>query len=77
MVTRHAIIPNPALSVRGERYAVVEGKTPEIAILQARALLASIDTSNVVGRREHALLPILVYTASRAGAVASLKRGGF
>ena len=30
MVTRHAIILNPALSVRGERYAVVEGKTPEI-----------------------------------------------
>jgi integrase/recombinase XerD len=30
MVTRHAMILNPALSVRGERYEVVEGKTPEI-----------------------------------------------
>jgi hypothetical protein len=28
---------------------VIEGKTPEITILQVRALLASIDLSNVVG----------------------------
>jgi site-specific recombinase XerD len=77
MVTRHAIMLNPALSVRGERYAVVEGKTPEITVLQARALLASVDTSNVIGRRDRAMLAVLIYTASRAGAVASLKRGGF
>jgi hypothetical protein len=32
LVTRHAIILNPALSVRGERYQVVEGKTPEITV---------------------------------------------
>jgi integrase/recombinase XerD len=32
LVTRHAIILNPALSVRGERYQVVEGKTPEISV---------------------------------------------
>jgi hypothetical protein len=31
MVTRHAIALNPALSVRGERYQVLEGKTPEIS----------------------------------------------
>lgn len=30
LVTRHAIILNPALSVRGKRYEVAEGKTPEI-----------------------------------------------
>src|ERR1700739_3010832 len=30
LVTRHAIALNPALSVRGERYSVMEGKTPEI-----------------------------------------------
>jgi hypothetical protein len=27
MITRHVVILNPALSVRGERYEVVEGKT--------------------------------------------------
>ena len=41
-VTRHAIILNPALSVREERYEAVEGKTPEITIEQARRLLKDI-----------------------------------
>jgi len=77
MVIRHAIVLNPALSVRGERYQVVEGKTPEITVAQARQLLHSIDTSNVVGLRDRALLAILIYTASRAGAVAKLRRGDF
>ena len=38
LVTRHAIMLNPALSVRGERYEVVEGKTPEITVTGARQL---------------------------------------
>jgi integrase/recombinase XerD len=77
MVTRHAIALNPALSVRGERYAAIEGKTPEISIEQARQLLASLDTTHVIGLRDRAILAILVYTSSRAGAVAKLKRGDF
>jgi site-specific recombinase XerD len=77
MVTRHAIALNPALSVRGERYAVIEGKTPEIPIDQARKLLASIDTSHIVGLRDRAILAMLIYTGSRRGAVAKLKRGNF
>lgn len=77
LVTRHAIVLNPALSVRGERYEVVEGKTPEITVAHARELLASIDTSKVVGLRDRAIVAILIYTASRAGAVASLRRGSF
>jgi integrase/recombinase XerD len=77
MVTRHAIVLNPALSVRGERYSAIEGKTPEISIDQARQLLASLDTTHVIGLRDRAILAILVYTSSRAGAVAKLKRGDF
>jgi integrase/recombinase XerD len=77
MVTRHAIVLNPALSVRGERYAAIEGKTPEISIDQARQLLTSLDTSHVIGLRDRALLAILVYTSSRAGAVAKLRCGDF
>src|ERR1051326_6343609 len=42
LVTHHAMILNPALSVRGERYEVVEGKTPEVTVKGARDLLASI-----------------------------------
>lgn len=77
MVTRHAIILNPALSVRGERYTVIEGKTPEISIQSARDLLKSIDTSTAVGLRDRALLAILAYTSSRAGAAAKLRKGDF
>jgi site-specific recombinase XerD len=77
LVTRHAILLNPALSVRGERYEVVEGKTPEITVTGARQLLASLDTSTVVGLRDRAIIAILIYTASRAGAVATLRRGSF
>ena len=76
-VTRHAILLNPALSVRGERYQVVEGKTPEITVAQARKLLASIKTTTVVGLRDRAIIAILIYTAARAGAVAALRRGNF
>ena len=77
MVTRHAITLNPALSVRGERYGAVEGRTPEISIAQARALLGPLNTTHVVGLRDRAILAILVYTSSRAGAVAKLKRSDF
>ncbi len=31
LVLRHAVVLNPAASVRGERYQVIEGKTPEIS----------------------------------------------
>lgn len=76
-VKRHAIVLNPALSVRCERYTAIEGKTPEISIEQARQLLSSPDTSHVVGLRDRAILAILVYTISRAGAAAKLRRGDF
>ncbi len=75
LVLRHVVILNPALSVKAERYEVVEGKTPEIAIEQARALLRSIDTGHVVGLRDRAVIAVLIYTAARIGAVAGLRRG--
>lgn len=56
LVTRHAVILNPAASVRAERLQVIEGKTPEIPIQQCRQLIASIDTSSVVGLRDKAFL---------------------
>jgi site-specific recombinase XerD len=72
LVNRHACVINPAATVKAERYAVVEGKTPEIAAEQARTLLKSIDASNPVGLRDRAALAVLIYTAARVGAVAKL-----
>ena len=77
LVQRHVVILNPAASVRCVKEQVIEGKTPEITIEQARTLLASIDTSHVVGKRDRAILATLAYTACRAGAVARLRLQDF
>jgi site-specific recombinase XerD len=77
LVTRHIVLLNPAATVRGERYQAVEGKTPEISRDQARTLLASINISRPVGRRDKAIIATLIYTATRAGAVASLQLKDF
>jgi len=77
LVNRHVVILNPAASVKGVKEQVIEGKTPEITIEQARTLLASIDTGGMVGLRDRAILATLAYTACRAGAVAKLRMGDF
>ena len=77
LVNRHVCILNPAASVRGIKDQVIEGKTPEITIEQARTLLRSVDTGHVVGLRDRAILATLAYTACRAGAVAKLRLGDF
>src|ERR1700726_3146325 len=61
LVNRHVVILNPAASVRGVKDEVVEGKTPEITVEQARTLLASVDTGHVVGLRDRAILATLAY----------------
>jgi integrase/recombinase XerD len=77
LVNRHVVILNPAASVRGVKDTVMEGKTPEITIDQARTLLTSIDTSHLIGLRDRAVLATLAYTACRGGAVAKLRLQDF
>jgi integrase/recombinase XerD len=77
LVNRHVVILNPAASVKGVKDQVMEGKTPEITIEQARTLLASVETGHVVGLRDRAILATLAYTACRGGAVAKLRLGDF
>ena len=70
---------------------MIEGKTPEITLEQARTLLTSIrvaklvddgqggqiETPLLVGLRDRAILATLKFTACRAGAVAKLRLGDF
>ncbi|MEM7317291.1 MAG: tyrosine-type recombinase/integrase [Planctomycetota bacterium] len=77
LVLRHAIVLNPAASVRAEKLRVKEGKTPEISVQLCRRLLTSIDCDQLVGKRDKAIIAILIYTAARVGAVAELRRGDF
>jgi len=77
LVLRHAMGLNPAASVRGDRYQLVEGKTPEMTVEQARVLLSSIGVEGVAGLRDRAIVATLIYTAARIGAVAGLRVGSF
>src|SRR6516225_280979 len=77
LVQRHVCILNPAASVKGVKEQVIEGKTPEITLDQARTLIRSVDTGHVVGLRDRAILATLAYTVCRAGAVAKLRLGDF
>lgn len=77
LVIRHAVLLNPAASVRGERYSVSEGKTPEITVEQERKLLKSIRGRDIAAMRDRAIVAILIYTVARIGAVACLNVGSF
>lgn len=76
-VTRHAIALNPALSVRGESYSVVEGKTPEISSTEVAKLLRHCDEGTALGLRDKTILATLAFTAARVNAVANLTVGDF
>jgi site-specific recombinase XerC len=68
-VLRH----NPAHAVRGPRYSISKGKTPVLDAKDARRLLDSIDTSQVIGLRDRALIGTMVYSFARVSAVVGMR----
>lgn len=75
LVQRHAVVLNPFTSVRGIKYQVLDGKTPEITIPQARILVAAIDVTAPSGLRDRAILGTMITTGCRIGALARLRLG--
>ena len=76
MVQRHAIVLNPASTVRGPRLKGDKGKTPVAETHQATDLLESIkprDERDILSLRDIAVLAVLMYTACRVGAVSKLR----
>jgi site-specific recombinase XerD len=73
LVTGHVVETNPAHAVRGPRYVVTKGKTPVLAVDEARALLDSIPTVSLLGVRDRALIGVMVYTFARVNAVIRMK----
>ena len=63
---------NPAAAVRGPRHSYRKGKTPVLSAEDARALLDSIDVSSVVGKRDRALIALMVFSFARVGAVTGM-----
>jgi site-specific recombinase XerD len=74
LVLRHVLALNPFSSVRGVKFQVVEGRTAEISLEQARQLLHSLPAEAV---RDRAILGVLGYTGARVGAVCRLQAGDY
>jgi site-specific recombinase XerD len=73
LVTGHVLDMNPAQAVRGPKHSVKKGKTPVLSADEARALLDSIDTGTLIGRRDRALIGVMVYTFARVGAAIRMR----
>jgi site-specific recombinase XerD len=73
LVTGHVLTANPASSVRGPRYLVSRGATPVLSSDQASELLQSIDTADLIGLRDRALLALMTYTFARVGAAVQMR----
>jgi integrase/recombinase XerD len=73
LVTGGILASNPATLVRGPKHVVKRGKTPVLTTDQARELIESIDTSTLVGLRDHALISVMTYAFARVGAVVAMK----
>jgi integrase len=72
------VIPvNPAASVRGPRHVVRKGRTPVLAAGEAQALIRHIDASTLVGRRDRALIGVMLYGLARVGAAVGMRVGDF
>lgn len=77
LVTRHAVVLNPAASVKGPKHSVRRGKTPALNPKQAESVLWDIDGTDPVSLRDRATVGVLIWSARRASAVANLKLGDF
>jgi integrase/recombinase XerD len=73
LTEKQVLAVNPSRAVRGPKHVVVEGTTPAFDVKQARTLLASIDTTTIIGLRDRGILATLIYTAARVGAVCNLR----
>src|SRR5437868_12102138 len=73
LVTGQVIPLNPAHSVRGPKHSVKKGKTSVLSAEEMGQLLASIDTSTLIGLRDRALIALMGYTFARVGAAVGMK----
>jgi site-specific recombinase XerD len=73
LVVGQVVAANPAAPVRGPKYTIKKGKTPILTQEEARALLDSIDDSNVVSLRDRGIIATMIYTFGRVGAVVKMR----
>ena len=74
LVVSQVIPVNPAAAVRGPTHVVTTGATPVLSPAEARRLLAAIDTGTLAGRRDRALVSVMLYSFARVSAVIGMRR---
>ena len=74
---RNAVLHNPCDGVSRPKEGANEGKTPALSDAQARALLDAPDSTTWLGRRDRAMLAVLLYHGLRASELCGLKVGDF
>jgi integrase/recombinase XerD len=72
LVVGQVVEMNPAAAVRGPSYSNKKGKTPVLDADEARQLLDAIDTTNIIGLRDRAVVGLMVYTFARVGALVAM-----
>lgn len=72
LVVGQVVEMNPAAAVRGPSHSVKRGKTPVLDEDEARQLLDAIDVSTAVGRRDRAVIGLMIYTFARVGALVAM-----
>ena len=65
---------NPAAAVRGPTHVVTTGATPVLSPAEARRLLEAIDPGTLAGRRDRALVSVMLYSFARGSAVIGMRR---
>lgn len=72
LVTGGILTANPASAVRGPKHSTKKGKTPILAIDEARTLINSIPTDTLPGLRDRAIIGVMTYSFSRVSAALSM-----
>src|SRR5437763_16615439 len=72
LVTGQVVPTNPAASVRGPKYVIKRGKTPVLTADAARQLIDALNTNDIVGLRDRALIGLMCYTFARVSAVVGM-----
>lgn len=73
LCSKNAISINPVHGVKRPTEGANQGKTPAISDDQARALLAAPDPSTLKGKRDRAILAVLLYHGLRRAELCALK----
>jgi integrase/recombinase XerD len=69
----NAVTHNPVKGVKRPNEGTYEGKTPALGDAQARALLNAPDTETLKGKRDKAMMAVLLFHAVRRDEVAKLR----